>query len=71
MRRSFFVPAFSILKRIVMGETFTPSARVRFPALPFSILKRIVMGETIAQLEPDGALGTFSILKRIVMGETC
>jgi len=37
--------AFSILKRIVMGETRTdPTAML--PPDAFSILKRIVMGET-------------------------
>ena len=44
---------FSILKRIVMGET-----RRAVPARPapvaFSILKRIVMGETRAGVGPPG-----------------
>ena len=37
--------AFSILKRIVMGEThdLVPDRQI---TVPFSILKRIVMGET-------------------------
>ena len=61
---------FSILKRIVMGET--PPAR---PALSaghgtFSILKRIVMGETRKIMVEDNGQNAFSILKRIVMGET-
>jgi len=37
--------AFSILKRIVMGET-TGSPTLSQKITPFSILKRIVMGET-------------------------
>jgi len=39
-------PTFSILKRIVMGETYTPVPTSIPTATPFSILKRIVMGET-------------------------
>jgi len=37
--------AFSILKRIVMGET-TQVCWITLAVVPFSILKRIVMGET-------------------------
>jgi len=40
------IGAFSILKRIVMGETSGLSCNVSEIG-PFSILKRIVMGETL------------------------
>ena len=61
---------FSILKRIVVGETrhcrfYSPRQR------PFSILKRIVVGETKCLLcQRRWYAGSFSILKRIVVGET-
>ena len=42
------VGAFSILKRIVMGETRRENARTSKKYKTFSILKRIVMGETCA-----------------------
>ena len=40
--------AFSILKRIVMGETSRHVHTKLLAVAPFSILKRIVMGETTA-----------------------
>jgi len=61
---------FSILKRIVMGET-SPSNLTTAPKSSFSILKRIVMGETQNEIQSLVAEAVaFSILKRIVMGET-
>jgi len=61
---------FSILKRIVMGET-SGGVGARPRVFSFSILKRIVMGETysLVRKRPPRAR-SFSILKRIVMGET-
>ena len=60
---------FSILKRIVMGETTIGVPRV-LCKLTFSILKRIVMGETTQRPGSRRPRAPFSILKRIVMGET-
>ena len=61
---------FSILKRIVMGETRCGLARAALHCA-FSILKRIVMGETCTSQENCSPVtSAFSILKRIVMGET-
>ena len=66
----FPIAAFSILKRIVVGETFS-AQKHQSALLAFSILKRIVVGETYT---PKGSCLTdeisFSILKRIVVGET-
>jgi len=61
--------SFSILKRIVMGETCKGVCGCG-TAVSFSILKRIVMGETYDAGRAYRHRGTFSILKRIVMGET-
>ena len=61
---------FSILKRIVMGETFALIVRARRLVDAFNILKRIVMGETPPDFRSSGRQIPFSILKRIVMGET-
>jgi len=53
-RRSRCRP-FSILKRIVMGETLGVALRAWLMFAAFSILKRIVMGETSAvSLAEDG-----------------
>ncbi len=63
--------SFSILERIVMGETQLRSAEAR-ALFAFSILERIVMGETINALRASRfhPYQSFSILERIVMGET-
>jgi len=46
--------SFSILKRIVMGETFVRTFGFAIIFQSFSILKRIVMGETNIQEEGVG-----------------
>ncbi len=60
---------FSILERIVMGETML-GGLLSLVVLSFSILERIVMGETSGEFYIRAQLDPFSILERIVMGET-
>ena len=66
--------SFSILKRIVVGETAmrrrAAHSATQHAVAPFSILKRIVVGETEEIARFTIAEWAFSILKRIVVGET-
>jgi len=50
---------FSILKRIVMGETVDAGLFAGSADAPFSILKRIVMGETSTGEHFNGIEGVF------------